>query len=902
MDVLLSQFIRALAESGLMTSDEVRMFTDALPRDRRPRDGKSLAQELVRRGKLTKFQAQAIYQGKTKGLILDNYVVLDRIGQGGMGQVYKAKHRVMKRLVALKTLPGTATRSAQAVRRFHREVEVAARLVHPNIVTAHDAREDHGIHFLVMEYVEGEDLSTLVKRLGRLPVKTAIDYVLQAARGLEYAHSQKVIHRDIKPSNLVLDAEGTVKILDMGLARLNEMVGPTDSTAEETLTGSSEAMGTINYMPPEQAANAKNVDERADIYSLGCTLYSLLTSRSLYSGTTTVEILLAHREAPIPALIDQCPGVPAGLEAVFQKMVAKRPEDRYSSMSEVIEALEQCGESDPEEVVEDRPGDQGSVVDSTTMEPTADHGETAVEESLPLDFPVIAPVDGVLHHKSHTGQPLLIGFGICGLILVLLLLAFHANSGTPDGTLVVELDEPETTVRVFGESGEVVVEQVVGKGEMALSLAPGEYRLTASKEGFRPFDGKFRIGSEEEKEIWARLERLGDERSMVSSSAKVVAGSSSGVASETEAGSTSPVLLRTLTECTDGVQCVRFSPDGSLLASSDNSGYVTLWKMPRGELLRSLKVSPTHVYAVAFSPDGKTLAAGGKAPSVGLWDVSSGRCVRKQEDLSGLVRCVAFSPDGSMLIAGSNDGTLEVWNSVTGEFLHNKSGQVQVLCTAFSPDGTLLAYAGAREIGVKILAARTWEECYAFEARHTNCGLAFSPDGSKLAVGGHEEFIRVWDLNTGKELKALKADVSRVTSIAFSPDGTVLASAADGSHTKHTESDTTIWFWTVETGELLHVLKPHCRGVSSVDFNRDGTLLASGSWDSTIKIWDMSGVTGSKSGPSAATAATASETFPRLAIAPFTSDEARQYQERWAKHLGVPVVETNSVGMEFRKS
>ena len=509
MEVLLSQFIRALVASGLMTSEEIEAFNRNLPPEKKPRDGKALAQALVRRGKLTKFQAQAVYQGKTKGLILDNYVVLDRIGQGGMGQVYRAKHKVMERVVALKTLPGAATESERAVQRFHREVKVAARLSHPNIVTAHDAREDHGIHFLVMEYVEGQDLSTLVKKQGRLPVKTGINYILQAAKGLEYAHSHNVIHRDIKPSNLILDPEGTVKILDMGLARLNEMVGPTDSTAEETLTGSSEAMGTINYMPPEQAENAKNVDHRADIYSLGCTLFSLLTAKSLYSGTTTVEILLAHREAPIPTLCDKVPDAPQNLEAVFQKMVAKKPEDRYSTMTEVIEALEQCDQSDPEQVPEDSLSNRSSLTQATTAtEPIPDCDETATEESLPLDLPVIAPVDGMLYRKPKMTQPLLIGFGICLSILALLLLAFYLGSGTPDGTLVVGLDESGATVQVADNDGEVVLEQTGEKGKMPFYIEPGDYRLEVSKIGFQPFHRTFTIASKEEKEIWARLKPI----------------------------------------------------------------------------------------------------------------------------------------------------------------------------------------------------------------------------------------------------------------------------------------------------------------------------------------------------------------------------------------------------------
>ena len=165
MAVVLGQFIKSLSKSGLMTVEEVDAFLDSLPPERTPSDGAGLAKELVNRKKLTKFQAQAIYQGKVKGLVLDQYVILDRIGQGGMGRVYKAKHKAMERVVALKTLPSSATKPRRAVQRFHREIMVAARLIHPNIVTAYDAREDQGVHFLVCRlrgywctWTPGEDM------------------------------------------------------------------------------------------------------------------------------------------------------------------------------------------------------------------------------------------------------------------------------------------------------------------------------------------------------------------------------------------------------------------------------------------------------------------------------------------------------------------------------------------------------------------------------------------------------------------------------------------------------------------------------------------------------------------------------------------------------------------------
>ncbi len=339
MSTSLDEFMRSLTESGLMTADEVRTFVERLPPNERPSDGQQLAQAMFRRKKLTKFQAQAIYQGKTRGLVLGNYVLLDRLGKGGMGEVYKAQHRRMDRVVALKLLPAAAMKDDWAVKRFQREVKAAARLTHPNIVTAFDADEDHGIHFLVMEYVEGIDLSTLVKEKGPLTLDRAVDYVLQAARGLDYAHHADVIHRDVKPSNLILDAKGVVRILDMGLARIQEAVETDAETVDLGLTRSGEVMGTVDYMSPEQALNTKDADARADIYSLGATFHYLLTAKPLYSGDSMVERILAHRENPIPSLRSVRPETPQWLDHAFQRMLAKKRENRLQTMADVIAAL-----------------------------------------------------------------------------------------------------------------------------------------------------------------------------------------------------------------------------------------------------------------------------------------------------------------------------------------------------------------------------------------------------------------------------------------------------------------------------------------------------------------------------------------------------------------------------------
>lgn len=333
MSITLDQFREALSKYGILSESQLASLTTNAT------DVETLARELVQQGTLTRFQAINIYQGRGKGLVYGEYVVLDKLGEGGMGQVYKAQHRRMKRIVALKVLPPGAVDSAKAVQRFHQEVEVAARLSHPNIVIAHDAGEAHGRHFLVMEFVEGCDLSSYIKKHGPLGVEQAANVVLQAARGLAYAHSLGVVHRDIKPSNLLLTREGQVKILDLGLARYDNPLADASAPASE-LTESGEVMGTVDYMAPEQAQDTRTADHRVDVYALGCTIYRLLIGMPPYAGQTMIQKILAHREQPIPSLRAARGDVPDVLDRIYQKMLAKNVADRTPTMTAVVSSLE----------------------------------------------------------------------------------------------------------------------------------------------------------------------------------------------------------------------------------------------------------------------------------------------------------------------------------------------------------------------------------------------------------------------------------------------------------------------------------------------------------------------------------------------------------------------------------
>ena len=339
MSVAIEQFGQSVVACGLMTAAEWEAFLKSLPDPAQARDTQAVARELVAQGRLTKYQAAAVFQGKTKGLAFGEYTVVDHIGSGGMGQVYRARHRRMQRIVALKVLPAAATHSADAIKRFQREVQAAAQLNHPNIVTAHDAGEHEGLHYLVMEYVDGQDLSSRLKQHGPLPMADAVQYVLQAARGLAYAHSKGIIHRDIKPANLLVDAAGTLKILDMGLARFDGATEP-EIPIDGNLTQANSVMGTLDYMAPEQAQNTHLADARSDIYSLGCTLYRLLTGENPYGGGTVVEKILAHRQMPAPSMSAVRNEVPERLDQIFKRMVAKKPESRYQTAAELVADLE----------------------------------------------------------------------------------------------------------------------------------------------------------------------------------------------------------------------------------------------------------------------------------------------------------------------------------------------------------------------------------------------------------------------------------------------------------------------------------------------------------------------------------------------------------------------------------
>jgi eukaryotic-like serine/threonine-protein kinase len=338
-------FLAFVQVSRLVDPEKLSKAIQRMPVSDRAR---TVARYLVEQSLLTKFQAERLLIGRTEGFHLGQYQILDQLGKGGMGRVYKAEHRTMGRVVALKILSSTLVKTERARQLFEREVRAAAKLNHPNIVTAFDANQIGDRCYLVMEFVDGPNMQDLVKRHGPLPVTQACDFIRQAAIGLQSAHDLGMVHRDIKPANLLVQKNTSkatagsyvVKILDFGLARLHAPGEEGDHSGQDSiLTNKQTVMGTPDYLPPEQARCLHLTDHRSDLYSLGCTFYYLLSGRVPFPGGTTLEKMLKQTSDEPEPLESLRPDVPAGVVAVVRKLMAKDPAHRFQSATELARAL-----------------------------------------------------------------------------------------------------------------------------------------------------------------------------------------------------------------------------------------------------------------------------------------------------------------------------------------------------------------------------------------------------------------------------------------------------------------------------------------------------------------------------------------------------------------------------------
>ena len=393
--------------------DELPQLQEKFPHPR------SLAKELLQREWLTAYQANQIFLGHADDLVLGHYLCLNKIGEGGMGQVFKARQRPLNRIVALKVLRRDCMDNKKTVQRFQREIRAVGQLQHPHIVRAHNADEAVGLHYIAMEFIEGIDLARMVKRQGPLAIEPALDFIRQAALGLQHAHEAGLVHRDIKPANLIVATEsgssrsrsakfrwGMVKVLDLGLARIAD-------PSEAALTVMGTVMGTPDFIAPEQALNPHDCDPRADLYSLGCTLYYLVAGRIPFPRGGVTEKLMAHQaENPEPMAtvrsarlmqesaktgkrIDNafCV-VPTDVDAVVRKLMAKRPEDRFQSAAELAHVIER--------VLARITGDPMAVTQIATL--------TSPSLTLtPLPAPVTMPMSEIFQPRPPSWQSMMKG-------------------------------------------------------------------------------------------------------------------------------------------------------------------------------------------------------------------------------------------------------------------------------------------------------------------------------------------------------------------------------------------------------------------------------------------------------------------------------------------------------------
>lgn len=382
------------------------------------------------------------------------YLVLEPLGSGGMGTVYRARHRVMERIVALKIVNPLLVTRPGAVERFTREVKAAAQLVHPNIVTAYDAEKLGDTHLLVMECVEGQTLAQAIEHRPELPVARACDYIRQTALGLQHALERGMVHRDIKPQNLMLTSRGEIKILDFGLARFVSEQAQSDGSTEH---GS--LMGSPDYMAPEQAHDAHSADARADIYSMGCTLYHLLAGQVPFPHSSLLAKLEAHRDQTAVPIQNLRTDVPAELARIVAKMMAKDPDQRFQSPSEVAEALRPFAQPQPESL--------GRLRDSASSAP---------RNRKPIFAMAIAAC------------VLFLGAGYW-----LAQVVFRVE--TPGGTLIITTDDPDVQISVKANGREV--ELFFPREKKEIQLKVGEYtiELVKGKDGLKLSTNNFRIES-----------------------------------------------------------------------------------------------------------------------------------------------------------------------------------------------------------------------------------------------------------------------------------------------------------------------------------------------------------------------------------------------------------------------
>jgi serine/threonine-protein kinase len=687
-------------------------------------DARALARELLQRGWLTAYQVNQLLLGRGADLQIGQYLVLERLGEGGTGQVFKARHQNMNRVVALKVIRRELLADAEVVQRFYREIQVISKLAHPSVVHAYDAGPIGRAHVLVMEYVEGTDLDRLVKQSGPLPVAQASDYIRQAAVGLQHIHGRNLVHRDIKPSNLLVSGVAAnekpaqqVKILDLGLARLQRGGKDGDATSVFTPTGAV-MIGTPNYLAPEQAIDFHAADIRSDIYGLGCTFYYLLTGQPPFPGGSLAEKLLKHQQKEPPPVEQLRPDVPPALAVVLRRMLAKRPEDRYQTPGELAGALEPFAR-----------GPEAAPMKAAAV--GANRFRRWRTPALAGLAVLIAAIAGVVLLSPSKRGPTAPTASIPGGSSPL-------DSLDPNqipSELRWKEQQPAELVAVLGKKGE-------GSQDSSLSISQ---------------DGTFVAWSDSTGTIhlWDAVRGTQRHSVKLEKPRPPVAVSADGKTLAWNDGTTKP-----------------------------QDEWIVLWDIPSGRERHRLKAKGLGGSFLTFAADGKKLAAGGKGATVYLWDdLSAGSNFTKLTDVGGNLRCLRISPDGKLLalaVRDENGGRVAIVDLTTGKpaQVRSRPGQIVEALAFALPNGETLATGSYQSPAIVLWeTAREGDRGQIAEPNGKNIlSLAFAPDG-KLAAAAKDGHVTVWENLAGKKPLQRWTMPVGVTAVAFAPDGRHLFTA-----------------------------------------------------------------------------------------------------------------------------